>query len=194
MHDTYTEAISMFAGLRKLTATALALAALAVALTATASAAPTMPKKGFLPGTWIGQGTIKGSVTEGEMYTMFNGRVSFVLKVSPKLGVSGAGTWKMDMLGTQDGPPEYAVDATIVGAAALALKGTSTKVTFSGKQKLMTQIRVGGKKTPPKESESDLFGQLVITKAERCKVAGQTQLQPGVTLTWSAKFKGACSA
>ena len=62
--------------------------------------------------------------------------ISFTLKVSPKLASRGRGTWKLDMLGAQDGPPDYAVDATIVGAAALALKGTSTKVTFAGEQTL----------------------------------------------------------
>jgi hypothetical protein len=184
----------MFQGLRRLTATAVALAALAIALAATATAGTAVPKTGFLPGTWIGQGTITGSVTEGDMYTMFNGRVAFTLKVDRKLGVSGTGTWKLDMLGTQEAPEQYRVDATIVGTASIALKGTSTRVTFSGKQKLMTQIRAGSRKTTLKESESDLFGQLVIASARRCNVVGVTQLQPGVKLTWSARFKGACSA
>ena len=184
----------MFAGLGRLVVSALTLAALAVALATSATAGTAVPKPGFMPGVWIGQGTIKGLVDDGLMATVFNGRVAFTLKVNKNLGVSGTGTWKLDMLGTQDAPAQYRVDATIVGTASIALKGTSTSVTFSGKQKLMTQIRAGNRPTSLRESESDIAGQLVITKARSCKVVGATQLQPGVTLTWSAKLKGACSA
>lgn len=99
------------------------------------------------------------------------------------------------MLGAQtESSTQYAVDATIVGTAPIVLKGTSTNVTYSGKQRLMTQIRAGSRKTTLKESEADLFGRLVITRASTCKVAGSTVIQPGVTLTWSARLKagGAC--
>ena len=191
MHGTYVKEISMFARLTKLSATALA--ALAVTLATTATAGTAAPKPGFMPGVWVGSGTIKGSINDGGMYTMFNGRVSFTLKVSKSLGVSGTGTWKVDMLGAQvDAPSSYGVDATIVGTASIVLKGTSTNVTYSGKQKLMTQIRAGSRKTTLKESEADLFGRLAISRAYTCKVVGSTVIQPGVTLTWSARLKGSC--
>ena len=181
----------MFARLTKLSASALALAALAVTLATTATAGTAAPKPGFLPGVWVGSGTIKGSVTDGEMYTMFNGRVSFTLKVNKSLGVAGTGSWKVDMIGAQtESSTQYAVDATIVGTASIALKGTSTNVTYSGKQKLMTQIRAGSRRTTLKESEADLFGRLAITRAYTCKVVGSTVIQPGVTLNWSARLKG----
>jgi hypothetical protein len=192
MQDTYLEAISMIEGLKRLTATAFALAVLAVGLAATATAGTAAPKPGFLPGTWIGQGTIGGSVTDGLMTTKFDGRVTFVVKVNNKLGVSGAGSWRQTMFGTQDAPAQYGVGAMITGTGAIALKGTSTKVTFFGKQKLLTEIRAGSRKTTKHESEADLSGRLVITKATQCQVSGKTEVQPGVTLTWSAKFKGAC--
>ena len=180
----------MFARLTKLSATALA--ALAVTLATTATAGTAAPKPGFMPGTWIGQGTIAGTVTDDVMTTKFDGRVTFRLKVNQKFVVSGAGSWTQTMFGTQDAPSQYGVGAMITGNAAITLKGTSTNVTFSGTQKLVTEIRAGSRKTTVKQSEYDLNGRLVITKANACSVVGKTVVQPGVTLTWSARLKGSC--
>ena len=107
----------MLSRLTRFAKAGLALTAAAVALGAFAAAGSAAPKPGFLPGTWIGQGTISGSVDDGPMSAFFNGRISFTMKVGKSLGVSGTGTWKLDMLGSQDAPSEYGVDATIVGAA-----------------------------------------------------------------------------
>lgn len=184
----------MFARLTKLSATALALAALAVTLATTATAGTAGPKPGFMPGTWVGSGTIAGTVEDGLMTTKFDGRVTFRLKVSEKFVVSGAGSWTQTMFGTQDAPSQYGVGAMITGNAAITLKGTSTKVTFSGKQTLVTEIRAGSRRTRTNESEYDLNGRLVITKATQCRVDGKTEIQPRVFLTWSARLKGPCGA
>jgi hypothetical protein len=192
MHNATTEAISMFVRFTKLTATALALAALAVALTTTASAGNTMPKPGFMPGTWVGQGTIAGTVVDGPMTTKFDGRITFRLKVNNKFGVSGTGHWTQSMFGTQDAPAQYGVGAMIHGTAAITLKGMATKVRFSGTQKLVTEIRAGSRKTRTNESEADLNGRLTITRATHCKVDGKTEIQPRVFLTWSATLTGPC--
>jgi hypothetical protein len=194
MHNATTEAISMYARFTRLMATALALAALCVALTTTAPAGTTMPKPGFMPGTWVGQGTIAGTVQKGPMTTKFDGRITFRLKVNNKFGVSGTGQWKQSMFGTQDAPAQYGVGAMIHGTAAVTFKGTATKVTFFGKQKLVTEIRAGSRKTIRHESEEqpDLNGRLTITRATHCKVDGKTEIQPRVFLTWSATLTGPC--
>jgi hypothetical protein len=130
------------------------------------------------------------------MSAFFNGRVAFTLTVSKSLAVSGTGTWKLDMLGSEDAPSEYGVDATIVGAATIALKGTGTNVRFSGTQRMQTEIRSAGKTRLGPVTERPLNGRLVITRAGKCRVVGSTPIQPGVTLTWSAKLRGSgtCNA
>ena len=67
--------------LRIQTLTALALL-LVAAVAGTASANQTAPKPGFLPGTWIGKGTIKGSVEDGPMWTTFSGGITSSLMAS----------------------------------------------------------------------------------------------------------------
>ena len=186
----------MLSRLTRFARAGLALTAAAVALGAFAAAGSAAPKPGFLPGTWIGQGTISGSVDDGPMSAFFNGRISFTMKVSKSLGVSGTGNWKLDMLGSQDAPSEYGVDATIVGAANIALKGTGTNVTFSGTQRMQMQFRTGGQTKLGPVTEKPLNGRLVITRAGKCRVVGATVIQPGVTLNWRAKLKGSgtCNA
>jgi hypothetical protein len=153
------------------------------------------PKPGFLPGTWIGKGTITGYVVDGPMATHFGGGVSFILKVSPKLAVSGSGTWEMTMLGSQDAPSDYAVDSTMKGTAAIRLAGPATAPTFGGTQKVVGEIRSGSMKTPI-SFERKFSGRLTISRAGTCLVRGVTVTQPGVKLTWSAQLKGSgkCNA
>ena len=81
----------------------------------------------------------------------------------------------------------------IRGTAAITFKGNATKVTFSGKQKLFTEIRAGSRATRTNESETDLNGRLTITRATLCKVDGKTEIQPRVFLTWSATPTGPCA-
>lgn len=168
------------------------LAALAIGFTSASHAAP---KPGFMPGTWVGKGTIKGYVVDGPMATHFSGGMAFTLKVSPKLAVSGSGKWQMSMLGSQDGPSEWAVDSTMNGTAAISLGGSSTGPTFTGTQKVSGEIRSGSMKTPI-SMERPLTGKLTINRAGKCLVRGVTQMQRGVTLTWSAQLKGSgkCNA
>lgn len=186
----------MFSGFARFAKVGLAVTAAAVALGSFAAAGTAAPKPGFLPGTWIGQGTISGSVADGPMSAFFNGRVAFTLKVTKRLGVSGTGTWKLDMLGSQDAPSEYGVDATIVGAATIALDGTGANVTFSGTQRMQMEFRSAGKTRRGPVTEKQLNGRLAITRAGKCRVVGATVIQPGVTLNWSAKLKGSgtCNA
>jgi hypothetical protein len=167
-------------------------AVLAASLSASSGAAP---KPGFLPGTWLGKGTIKGYVVDGPMATHFDGGITFTMKVSKKLAVAGSGTWRMNMLGSEDAPSSYAVDSTLMGTAAISFGGTSTAPTFAGKQKVRGEIRSGGMSRPV-SFERDLSGQLTIRRAGKCLVRGATVVQQGVTLTWSAKLKGSgtCNA
>jgi hypothetical protein len=175
-------------------ATAFAVLATAAAF-GSASATEAAPKPGFLPGTWIGKGTISGTSTDGPMTTHFSGGVAFTLKVSKNLGVSGGGTWRMSMLGSEDGPSEYAVDSTMNGTAAIRLGGRSTGPTFSGTQKVTGEIRSGSMKQPI-SFERALSGKLAIVRAGKCLVRGATVIQSGVTLTWGAQLKGSgkCNA
>jgi hypothetical protein len=174
---------------------AAAVAVLVAAAVGFASSGNAAPKPGFMPGTWVGKGTIKGYVVDGPMSTHFGGGVVFTLKVSPKLAVSGSGTWRMSMLGSADGPSEWAVDSTMNGAASIRLGGPATAPTFSGTQRVTGEIRSGSMKTPI-SMERPLTGKLTIKRAGKCLVRGVTQMQRGVTLTWSAQLKGSgkCNA
>lgn len=170
----------------------LALAVVAVAAVLASLAAGSTdaaPKPGFLPGTWIGKGVIKGFVEDGPMATHFDGGIAFTMKVSPSLAVSGSGTWRMNMLGSQDAPSDYAVDSTMMGTAAVTFGGPSTAPTFAGTQKVVGEIRSGSMKHPI-SMERPLSGKLTIGRAGKCLVRGVTQMQRGVTLTWSAQLKG----
>jgi len=171
--------------------TALALV-LVAAVAATASATQTAPKPGFLPGTWIGKGTIKGSVEDGPMWTTFSGGMAFTLKVDKKFRTSGSGSWKMNMLGTQDAKSEDAIDSSMFGTASLQLSGPATKVAFKGVMHVVGEIRAYGHSRPMKPFDQEIAKRLVITKANTCKVVGTSQVQPGVTLTWTATRKGGC--
>jgi hypothetical protein len=167
-------------------------AAAAFGTAATTSAAP---KPGFTPGTWVGTGTIKGYSVDGPMSTHFDGGIAFTLKVNKQFGVSGTGTWALNMLGSEDAPSDYAVDSTMRGIASIKLGGTSTGITFSGLQKITGEIRSAGVGHPI-SMERPLNGRLTIVRAGKCLVRGATAIQQDVTLTWSAKLKGSgkCNA
>ena len=177
--------------LRIQTLTALALL-LVAAVAGTASANQAAPKPGFLPGTWIGKGTIKGSVEDGPMWTTFSGGIAFTLKVDKSFRASGSGSWKQNMLGTQDGESKDAVDSSMFGTASLRLGGTATSVAFSGVMHVVGQIKAYGHSRSMKPFDQPIGQRLVITKANACKVVGTSQVQPGVTLTWAAQRKGGC--
>lgn len=163
-----------------------ALACLGLAGTSTSQAAP---KRGFLPGTWNGTGTISGSAVDGPITTHFGGGIAFTIRVDRKLRVSGTGTWRMDMLGSSDGPSDSAVDSSMQGSAAIRMGGSASGVTFSGTQKVVGEVRMGGVARAI-SFDRPLAGRLVITRAGTCKVVGRSALQSGVTLTWTAVMKG----
>jgi hypothetical protein len=177
---------------RNTRALAAVLALAVVMAVGAATTANAMPKPGFVPGTWIGTATITGSATDGPMHVKFDGRFAFSLTVSKKLAVAGRGNWTLTMVGSEDAPASYAVNSNTVGSAAVAIKGTSTNVIYAGTQHIEREITMAGKTTHLAPIEADLKGRLPITKATTCKVSGGWQIQPGVTLTWSAKRKGAC--
>jgi hypothetical protein len=171
-------------------------AALAATLAGSFSASGgAAPKPGFLPGTWVGKGTISGTSTDGPMTTHFSGGVTFTLKVAKNLSVGGSGTWRMNMLGSEDAPSEYAVDSTMNGAAVIRFGGPATGPTFSGTQKVTGEIRSGSMKQPI-SFERATSGKLTIVRAGKCLVKGATVIQSGVKLTWSAQLKGSgtCNA
>jgi hypothetical protein len=169
-------------------ATALAVVATSLAL-GTASATDAAAKPGFLPGTWVGKGTISGSSVDGPMSTHFDGGIAFTLKVSKKLSVSGTGTWTLNMLGSEDAPSSSAVDSTMRGSAAITFGGQSTGVTFTGLQKITGEIRSAGV-ARPFSMQRPLTGRLTIVRAGQCFVRGATVIQSGVKLVWSAQLKG----
>ena len=106
----------MFSGFARFAKVGLALAAAAVALGAFAQRARPhqagLPSRDMdRPGHDLGLGRRRPDVGVLQRPRLLH------LKVSKSLGASGTGTWKLDMLGSQDAPSEYGVDATIVGAA-----------------------------------------------------------------------------
>jgi hypothetical protein len=153
------------------------------------------PKPGFLPGTWLGTGVIKGQAVDGPMSTRFGGGITFTLKVSQARAVSGTGTWRMSMAGSQDAPADYAVSSTMKGSAAIRFAGRSTAPTYSGTQKVTGEVRSGGMRQPISMTRP-VNGRLAIGRAGACLVRGVTVIQQGVTLTWSAKLEGSgtCNA
>lgn len=182
--------------LRRLMQIAAATVALAVVAAGAAQAGSAVAKPGFLPGTWLGKGTIKGYVTDGPMATHFSGGIAFTLKVSPKLAVAGTGSRQLNMLGSQDAPSSYAVDTSMFGTAQIRLTGTSTAVTYAGLQHVTGEFRTANVSRPITMPDKEISGRLVITRAGKCKVTGTSTLQPGVTLTWNAQLKGSgtCNA
>lgn len=154
-----------------------------------ATGASAKPKPGFLPGTWTGKGTITGSSTDGPMTVHFSGGIAFTLKVAPSLAAKGTGTWRLDMLGSEDAMSDEAIDSTMQGRAAISLAGSGTTITFSGLQKVAGEIRVAGTSRPLSFSRP-LNGTLAITRAGACKVSGVTRMPDGVKLVWSAVRKG----
>ncbi len=154
-----------------------------------ATSADAKPKPGLVPGTWIGKGTISGSSTDGPFTVHFNGGIAFTVKVAPSLAAKGSGSWRLDMLGSQDGPSDSAVDSSMQGRAAITLTGSGTKLTFRGTQQVVGEIRTGGIARPVSFSRP-LTGALTITRAGACRVSGQTRMPDGVRLVWSATLKG----
>lgn len=164
-------------------------ALLASMLCASAGAAP---KPGFPPGTWVGTGTISGTTTDGPFTTHLAGGISFRLRVAADRRVSGSGTWKLTMLGSSDGPSSDAVDSTMTGSAAVALRGSATAVTFSGLQRVTGEIRMAGRRRPISFAKP-FTGRLQITRAGACRVTGATAVNGGGTLRWSATLEGAAT-
>ena len=147
------------------------------------------PKPGFLPGTWIGKGTITGTSTDGPMTVHFSGGIAFTLKVAPSLAAKGSGTWRLDMLGSEDAMSNEAVDSTMQGRAAIALRGSGSRIRFAGLQRVVGEIRSAGRSTPISFTRP-LEGTLAITRAGKCKVSGTTVLPDGVKLVWNATLEG----
>lgn len=157
-----------------------------------AAGASAKPKPGFLPGTWVGKGTITGSSADGPMTVHFSGGIAFTLKVAPSLAAKGSGTWRLDMLGSEDAMSDEAVDSTMQGRAAISLSGSGTKVSFTGLQRVSGEIRSGGRTTPIGFSRP-LKGTLTIGRAGKCRVSGANVMPDGVKLVWSATLKGSGS-
>jgi hypothetical protein len=159
----------------------------------TAAGAPlnlTGAKPGFLPGTWTGKGTIAGRSVDGPMTTTFSGGTTFTLNVAKDLHVSGTGTWRVNMVGTEDADADDAVNSDLRSIAAIKFGGTSTNVTFSGRLYVTGEVTAYGKLRQPVKFDRDLNGRLVITRAGHCKVVGGHTLPGGVTVSWSALLKG----
>ena len=169
---------------RRTRATLLAAAALAAAALAAVAAASgqAAPKPGFVPGTWIGTGTISGSSADGPLKTVFSGSISFTLKVAPSLAASGSGSWAMTMKGS--GP----VSSMMKGSAPVQMRGSGSDVRYTGTQKVSGVVSDGTMSRKLSFSRP-LSGRLVITRAGTCRVSGSSTTG-GVTLSWSAQLQG----
>ena len=179
---------------------ALALAALGALLAATTSAGAPLAfakaKPGFLPGVWIGKGTISGQTVDGPITSTFSGGVTFTLEVAWGGAVTGSGRWNMKLVGV-DSDPENGINSQLTGSAALELGGTATEVTFEGSERVVGQVTLYGKSRPINlQRENTRRGRLVIGRAGKCRVSGVAPIQPGVTLAWSAQLEGSgtCNA
>jgi len=161
---------------------------LAVTSLGAASMTQAAGKPGFLPGTWIGNGAITGSLTNGRVSTALRGPIRFKLGVDKKLRVSGSGTWKLQRF-AYEGAYHDAADTQLKGWAAIGFAGTSTKVTFSGTQYVIGEVMDSGIQRPIR-FERELDGRLVITRARQCELSGRMRVQTGLILSWSAKPKG----
>src|SRR5690606_29156600 len=89
------------------------------------------PRRGILPRPWNGTGTSSGSAVDSPINTHYGGGIACNNRVDRKLRVSGTGTWRMDMLGSSDGPSDSAVDSSMQGSAAIRMGGSASGVTFS---------------------------------------------------------------
>ena len=99
----------------------------------------------------------------------------------------------MSMVGKQDGDIKETINSTMVGIGSSQFSGLSFDVRYAGKMHVEGTITAFGHSKPMQPSDQDIGrNRLVVTRASGCKVSGTAQVQPGVTLTWSAQRKGAC--
>jgi hypothetical protein len=180
--------ISTTTSLARLAASA-AVAMIALLGTTTLAPATAAPKPGFVPGTWVGTGTISGTTIDSPMTTRFNGGISFTLRVDHGLRVTGTGTWRLGMLGAETTGSDGAMTSKLKGSAAIALTGSGTAVAFKGTQRVAGAVTAYGV-TRPISFTRPLTGTLRVTKAGTCRVSGGTTLPGGVALRWSAVLKG----
>jgi hypothetical protein len=160
------------------------IAAVAVAAFAFVGHGAAAPKPGFLPGTWIGKGTISGNgpATEGPA-TTFSGTIDFVLVASPGGKVKGSGNWSRTMVGTGN------VSATIVAKTRVKVAGTTTTPRLVGSYRAIGTFTGHGVTTTSTFAPVSLNEKLVITRAGKCRVTGSHTFN-GVTTRWTAQLKG----
>jgi len=163
------------------TVVAALLTALAGSFSADGGAAP---KPGFLPGTWIGKGTISGNgpATEGPA-TTFSGKLDFVLVASRDGRVKGTGNWSRTMVGTGS------VSATIVAKTRVRVTGTTTAPRLVGTYRAVGRFSGHGVTNTSTFAPVSLNEKLVITRAGKCRVTGSHTFN-GVTTQWTAQLKG----
>lgn len=168
-----------------LVAFGLVLAAASVHVASSADAQAT----GLQPGTWVGTGTLEGSIDAGRGAIAVSGVLTFTLRVDEKLRIAGQGSWTLRKLGIANlghGPAA----PTVKGWAALAFSGTRSSMSLSGTQYVIGEVAGPGTGMPLRV-ENELEGYLALTRAGRCKLAGSARLGAGMTLRWSATQKSA---
>lgn len=161
------------------------LAALGAALSAASLAGTThaAPKPGFLPGTWIGTGTISGRSANAIGTTTFSGKLSFRLKVARDGRVSGTGTWSRTMIGAGR------IDAKIAAKTAVRVVGSPTDVRLTGTYRAVGTFSSDDVTRTSTFAPATLNERLRIVRAGTCRVTGKSTFQ-GVTTTWSAQLAG----
>jgi hypothetical protein len=153
------------------------LAALAVSVTVGGA----RPQPGFLPGTWVGSGVMKGLVVTAGDPSPMDGTVKFTLKVNKSLQASGSIT-----LTTRSEMDNWGMRGFLVGTATMPLKGSSTDLRFAGPIRLEGEL-TDGKLTVPFGITKQIAGRLLITRAFCTKVVGRTDSQ--LPFRWTAVLK-----
>ena len=138
-------------------------------------------RQGLPQGTWIGEGTIAGSISDGALAARYDGALEFTLAVDEHRRVSGSGTWLVSI-----GSRTAVTGPRLQAAASLRLAGTPESVTFEGLQRVVGEV--GGADTRlPIRLRLPLRGQLELRSVDTRHAAGSSEIEPGVTLSWSAR-------
>jgi hypothetical protein len=167
-----------------------AIAALGIAFGA-ASVGLAAPKPGFLPGTWIGTGTISGSgPAVGGPAATFEGKLAFTMTVRRNGAVSGTGSWSRTMTSVDPG-----VSAIIAAKTSVQVSGSSTAPRLVGTYRAVGTFVGHGVSKTSTFAPATLNETLVITRAGKCRASGSSTVK-GVTTTWTAQLKGSgkCNA
>jgi hypothetical protein len=152
-----------------------------VTLAVSVTAGGARPQPGFLPGTWVGSGVLKGILVTAGDPSPVDGTVNFTLNVSKSRHASGTITLK-----TRMEMDNFGLTGFVHSTATVPLKGSSTDLRFAGPIRLEGEL-TDGKITVPFGITKQVSGRLLITRAFCTKVVGGTDSQ--LSFKWTAVLK-----